>query len=57
MRWDIGSTPSINRMSVLEAPLSLINASDMHQISSEIVGIERRGGEAVKLPNVVPIYA
>jgi len=22
--WDIGSTPSINRMSVLEAPLSLI---------------------------------
>ena len=24
MRWDIGSTPSINRMSVLEAPLSLI---------------------------------
>ena len=24
MRWNIGSTPSINRMSVLEAPLSLI---------------------------------
>ena len=24
MRWDIGSTPSIYRMSVLEAPLSLI---------------------------------
>ena len=28
----------------------------MHWISSEIVGNERRGGEAVKLPNVVPIY-
>jgi len=28
----------------------------MHRISSGIVRIERRGGEVVELPNVVPIY-
>ena len=28
----------------------------MQWISSEIVGIERRGGEAVELQNVVPIH-
>jgi len=37
MRWDIGSTPSINWMSVLEAPFSLI-CIGYRRKSSELIG-------------------
>ena len=54
MRWDIGSTPSINRMSVLEAPLSLICI----RYSRESATPNRRGGEVVEQRTVklVVIY-
>ena len=44
-RWDNRNTPSINRMSVLEAPLSLICI----RYHWESATPKRRGGEVVKL--------